>query len=217
MPRLNRKEMQQQTRQRLLEAAEGEIARRGIEAASLRDIAEAAGYSLGAVYSNFNSKEDLLRELLATHMQKEMDLIREALSDNESESPAESLAKLEALLRAMRKDEVLSGLIVEFHLHANRNPTFRQEFYESKNQRLSVLADGLSSLLRRFGVELSIEPQSLAQGFSALWVGFAIQGNEGGGDRAEEVTMFLFDALLSKASPRLPTHEDKKSRKNGRG
>jgi len=202
--RLNRKEMQQQTRRRLLEAAEREVSLRGIEAASLREIAESAGYSLGAVYSNFDSKEELLRELLATHMEREMGLIRAALCDDASASPAESLARLGTLLRAMREDRVLSGLVVEFHLHANRSPVFRKEFYDSKNQRLGALAEGLASLFLRSGLEIGIDPLQLAQGFSALWVGFAIQGAEGGGDCAEEVTMYFLDSILKSATPVAP-------------
>ncbi len=204
MTRLTRKEMQQQTRQRLLEAAERAIAERGIEAASLRDIAEAAGYSLGAVYSNFESKEALLRELLATHMQKEIDLIRAALAGDAGDSPEDSLRRLEVLLRAMRRDELLSSLVAEFHLHANRNPAFRREFYESKKQRLAIMAEGLGAIFERFGRRPVIDPMDLAQGFSALWVGFAIQGRDGGGEAAEAVTMLFLEALLGKSPPDVP-------------
>lgn len=214
MARLNRKEMQQQTRRRILAAAEQEIARRGIEAASLREIAEAAGYSLGAFYSNFRSKEELLRELLATHMEREMELIRGTLVEGTDSSPARALARLEMLLAAMRQDEVLSGLIVEFHLYASRNPAFRQEFYRSKNQRLEAMADGLAKLFQRCGVELSIDARQLAQGFSALWVGFAIQGKEGAGDCAEEVTLYFFESILKSAPPIAPADGKTASSKN---
>ncbi len=202
MPRLTRRETQEVTRERLLAAAERLIAERGIEAASLRDIAESAGYSLGAVYSNFSSKDALLQAILANHMVREMQVIREVLSDASTASPGESLARLAALLRTMRENGVLSGLIVEFHMHANRNKAFREAFFESKNARLAELAEGLSALFRRDGVELPIDPLLLAQGFSALWVGFAIQGREGGGESAEQVTTLFFQALLSTGKPR---------------
>src|SRR5258708_850410 len=68
--RLTREESQALTRERLLESAAREIARHGA-GASVRDIAEAAGYSQGAVYANFESKELMFLELLRRHMEKE--------------------------------------------------------------------------------------------------------------------------------------------------
>jgi len=53
-----------QTTQRLLDAAQKLIAKKGLSAASVEDIAAAAGYTRGAFYSNFNSKADLFIELL---------------------------------------------------------------------------------------------------------------------------------------------------------
>ena len=65
--RLTREESQALTRERLLESAAHEITRHGA-GASVRDIAEAAGYSQGAVYANFESKELMFLELLRRHM-----------------------------------------------------------------------------------------------------------------------------------------------------
>src|SRR3712207_4648784 len=57
--RLTRAEKQAQTRDRLVDAAARVFARRGFHAASVEEIAEEAGYSHGAVYSNFSGKEEL--------------------------------------------------------------------------------------------------------------------------------------------------------------
>ena len=48
------------TKTALVEAAADVFAKRGFEGASLEEIAEAAGFSRGAIYSNFGSKEDLM-------------------------------------------------------------------------------------------------------------------------------------------------------------
>ncbi|MGC7194485.1 helix-turn-helix domain-containing protein, partial [Mycobacteroides abscessus subsp. abscessus] len=63
--RLSRAEKRVQTRQRLLDAAAETFARKGFATASLDEIAEAAGFSIGAVYSNFASKDDLFAQLMA--------------------------------------------------------------------------------------------------------------------------------------------------------
>src|SRR5258706_6443215 len=61
--RLSRQQSRLQTRERLLEAATLVFSRRGFDAASVEEIAEEAGYSKGAVYSNFASKEELFLTL----------------------------------------------------------------------------------------------------------------------------------------------------------
>lgn len=65
--RLSREESQARTRARLLESAHEVVAREGYENASIDLIAEHAGYSKGAFYSNFDSKEEIFLELLETH------------------------------------------------------------------------------------------------------------------------------------------------------
>src|SRR6202048_2100007 len=62
--RMTREDSRDQTTQRLLDAAQKLIAKKGLSAASVEDIAEAAGYTRGAFYSNFSSKGDLFIELL---------------------------------------------------------------------------------------------------------------------------------------------------------
>src|SRR5713101_6585627 len=62
--RLSRDDSREQTTQRLLDAAQKLIARKGLDAASVENIAAAAGYSRGAFYSNFKTKDDLFIELL---------------------------------------------------------------------------------------------------------------------------------------------------------
>ena len=64
MQRLTRQESRQQTRHALINAAEQELLRVGIYEASIRRICVTAGYTLGAFYSNFGNKDELLMEVL---------------------------------------------------------------------------------------------------------------------------------------------------------
>lgn len=54
--RLSRSESQEQTRQRILDAALDLFMREGFRATSLEQVAGAAGYTIGAIYSNFANK-----------------------------------------------------------------------------------------------------------------------------------------------------------------
>ena len=67
MARLTREQSQQLTREKLLLSASEVVAREGYEGASVERIAEAAGFSKGAFYSNFSSKEDILLQMLERH------------------------------------------------------------------------------------------------------------------------------------------------------
>src|SRR6185437_16096960 len=68
--RLTREDSRDLTTQRLLDAAQKLIAKKGLNATSVEDIAEAAGYTRGAFYSNFSSKGDLFIELLRRDHEK---------------------------------------------------------------------------------------------------------------------------------------------------
>lgn len=70
--RLSRQESRQQTRERLLEAATKVFSKRGFYEASLDEVAEEAGFSKGAVYSNFANKEGLFMALLDRHLKVEL-------------------------------------------------------------------------------------------------------------------------------------------------
>ncbi len=62
--RLTRIQRKEQTLENLLEAARMMFVKKGLAATSVEDIAEAAGYTRGAFYSNFDGKPELLLELL---------------------------------------------------------------------------------------------------------------------------------------------------------
>ena len=56
---MTRKERQEQTREQVIEAAARVFARRGYHRATVDEIASEAGFTIGALYSNFSGKEEL--------------------------------------------------------------------------------------------------------------------------------------------------------------
>ncbi|AWG50551.1 TetR/AcrR family transcriptional regulator [Mycobacteroides abscessus] len=69
---MTRAESQAQTRQELLDAAEPLFLEKGYHATSIAAIAEAAGRTVGAVYSNFEGKEELCLEVLKSRYLNEL-------------------------------------------------------------------------------------------------------------------------------------------------
>ena len=68
--RVTRSERKARTRASCSLAARTVFLRRGFHGASLDEIAEEAGYTKGAVYSNFAGKDDLYLALLGAHYER---------------------------------------------------------------------------------------------------------------------------------------------------
>jgi AcrR family transcriptional regulator len=139
--RLTRKQRQEHTRHCLLEAAARVFARRGLVQASVDEVAADAGFTKGAVYANFGSKEELFLEMLDARFAQRLAEMDRALSTDE---PPEAQA------RAAGRDFVdyLSGdpdwarLFLEAALHASRDEGFRVQLtsrYEAMRARMAEL------------------------------------------------------------------------------
>jgi AcrR family transcriptional regulator len=201
MPRLTRKDMQQQTRQRLLVAAQEEIVRKGIGDVSIRDIAEAAGYSLGAIYSNFESKEAILKELAEVHMREEIRVFREIMAGSGQGEKEDVLNNISTWLKELQINKSLSALSLELQLYANRTPSFREKFDKEKAKRTQEFAEGLKTLFALHGLKPKIDFLQMAIVFAALWAGFSIQGTMPGAKPVDQVILDFLKALMDSAVP----------------
>jgi AcrR family transcriptional regulator len=139
--RLTRKEKQAETRARLLEAAGTVFARRGLHQASIDDVAEEAGFTKGAFYANFASKEELFLAMLDEHFAARLaDLERATAGD---EAPEEQARQAGAdFSRAIASDPEWERLFFEFAAHAGRSEQFRKELvkrYRTLRQRIEEL------------------------------------------------------------------------------
>src|SRR5215217_7346867 len=146
MARLSRQESRELTRQRLREAALAEFERHGVAAASIDRITEAAGYSRGAFYANYDSKYDLALELWSENVAQ-----RAASLDNfiaSTGNPGRLLDQVRISYDLVVKEKVWSALNVEVRLEASRNPEFRghlrardEMVFDRLRQTLSGLCD----------------------------------------------------------------------------
>src|SRR5450755_866200 len=138
VPRLNREESQARTRNLLIEAARDEIVKKGFALASVRDIADAAGFSQGAFYSNFSDKEAILLELVQRHQSEERAKIEAALNHADGES-AKALAGIEKWATTINSDPGFAVLAIELQLQALRSPSFAQGYNELNRKHRRAL------------------------------------------------------------------------------
>jgi len=108
------------TRRKLLDAAKRIFAQDGFEAARLEDIAAGAGYTRGAFYANFESKEDIFFALFEEWAQERIESITDDLRRHTD--PQAKLAALRTHYAGLAKDRRLVLISMEFKLFALRNP-----------------------------------------------------------------------------------------------
>ena len=173
--RLTREESRQETRERLLAAAGETFARRGFEGCSVDDLAEAAGYSKGAFYSNFPSKEAVFLELLRRQKAANGAALAQLLE--QSAGVDEALTRLAALSRHSEEDHDWCLLTVEFQLRAAREPDFRQEFNALCSQERAAMGRFLGALFKRAGRSrpAKVTLEQMAAALLAQYYGLALQ------------------------------------------
>src|SRR4051812_37318634 len=127
--RLTREEKKAQTRERLLEAAARVFAEKGFAATSLDEVADAAGLTKGAVYSNFENKEHLVAAVLKAHEDRQSGISDIATGAGTLEEQQAIAARLFSESVADERDAWL--LFLDFTAYALRNPAVYADFLAS--------------------------------------------------------------------------------------
>jgi len=154
------------TRTRLIRAAEKIFARDGFEAAKLEEIAAEAGYTRGAFYANFDSKEDLFFALLEGEVSSRINTV-ERMTRSVQDPEAKVLAFREFFL-TISQDRRWSLLALEFKLFAVRHPEVKTRL-AAMNRRLVKSRIGiLRDIMEGTGRKLPITPAAVAMSLSAV-------------------------------------------------
>jgi AcrR family transcriptional regulator len=153
MSPVTRKEKQARTRAKLMRSAGKLFCRHGLEQASVDEIANDAGYTKGAFYSNFKSKEELFLAMLDEKFAEEIERIEAGLRTDETPDEAARHAG-EDLMRFMRSDPEWERLYLEFVAYAGRNDQFRQELLT----RCRAMEERLGEVYLRWSKEIGIKP-----------------------------------------------------------
>ncbi|MEX2504578.1 MAG: helix-turn-helix domain-containing protein [Egicoccus sp.] len=155
-PRPNRRDEQRaQTRNDLLDAAARVFAERGYHASSVDLVAEAAGYTKGAVYSNFDSKEELFLELLDRRIDTSIAAMENMLFTRPAEDRAELFTGDAPEVEIVDRDWFL--LETEFLLYAARN----EQVQTRVQARQRTIHDRVAELLRRHLADLGVPDDRL--------------------------------------------------------
>jgi AcrR family transcriptional regulator len=173
-PRQNRAEKKAQTRADIVVAARRVFLQRGFHPASLDEIAEEAGYTKGAVYSNFSGKDDLFLAVLDEHYTQRADAYGALiLLDDEIDATFRRIARF--MFEAYRRESAWWPLVSDFTTHASRDADTLRRLRKTRKRYLDVLAGQIESLCDRHGITLALPAQEVARGTGALMRGMVVE------------------------------------------
>jgi AcrR family transcriptional regulator len=160
---LTRGEKQAETRTALLRSAAKLFRTRGLQGTSVDQIAQDAGYTKGAFYSNFSSKEELYLVMLDERFAEQLDALDRRLSGTDDPN-AQARHAAEEFARSFRGDEDWKRLYFEFVAHAMRDDRFREELAT----RHRALRARLTEILREWAEGFVAKPPIPFEDVSAM-------------------------------------------------
>jgi AcrR family transcriptional regulator len=160
--KLTRERRRQQTRDVLVEAATEVFARRGYEGASLEEIAEAAGFTRGAIYKHFSGKEELFFAVSDGANQRVIESFR-AIAPADPDSREWDVARLADLWRAsvLDVDDLLS-IGMEYQLYVLRNPSAGKRAAANRRKTRQLVTAFIEEVAERTGMTLRLPAATLA-------------------------------------------------------
>lgn len=172
--RLSRRERQGQTRAALMAAAAAVFAERGLERASIDEIAERAGFTKGAFYANFASKEALFLAMLDERFAERIEEIDRVIASGEAVEAQARRAGAD-FGDHVAADLEWQRLFFEFAAHAARHPEFRSELVERYRALRGRIAEGYRRRAAELGVESPLPVDAVALMTFAMANGVALE------------------------------------------
>jgi AcrR family transcriptional regulator len=196
-----------ETRTRLIEAAEKIFARDGFQAAKLEEIASEAGYTRGALYANFEGKEELFIALIGHETERRMAAAQRVVS-NLTSQPSSQTARYQALkagyLRSMT-NQTWNVLFIEFKLFVLRHPDLKAQVTEMQTKAFATVAKTLEQIFACSDSKPPVSPLAAGMALGALanTLGIDLMIGDALSEKEKEKLLNLFyDALTGNSMHR---------------
>ena len=171
-----RAQRQARTRTELIDAAERLFSTGGFHATSLDAVADAAGYTKGAVYSNFASKEDLFFAVYERRVDRYLAEAEPMFA--EADDPAEGVLEVIARYAAQRgraRDHAWLAVFFEFWTHVLWHPEHRARFAAIHSRAVDPFVAAMDRFADERDVELPLEARQLVTAFFAMANGLSLE------------------------------------------
>jgi len=165
------------TRAELIATAASVFAERGYEGASVEQIAERAGYSHGAVYSNFAGKSDLFLAVFEQYMADRAQELAATQAGIAEDAPLETRARALAdqWMERFASDRESFLLHLEFLAASRREPELAERFGSRSASMRETIAAFIAHYQQEEGAEAPLPPADLALILRALGIGLAVE------------------------------------------
>ena len=191
------------TVERLLDAALETFAELGFAAASVEDVCRRGGFTRGAFYSSFRTKDELFAALFRRESARDLARAAEQLAGIETEADPVTAA-VDRCLSTFRADRTWTLVLTEYRLHAARST----EAAATLREHTAAVLDGITALVedtaRRAGVGLTVPAASLARMVVALHDGLVVGAIAGSAPADDDLARTALLLLLRSATA-LPT------------
>ncbi len=204
---LTRERRRELTRTALIEAAAELFGNNGFHATSLEEIAHAAGFTRGAIYKNFKSKEDIMIAVIDWMIERQLAAYADVLDEAVGSSSDRATAAADVWARAFRRDRNLSLLELELRLHGMRNPAFREQLAAWERRQRERIAGFVVEQTKAAGITIAVDPADIADlslaGVEGLSIAASIHTDES--ERYDRLVAMFFkmvaEALVFPGDP----------------
>lgn len=178
------------TRQRLLDAAAEVFAEVGLDAASVEAICERAGYTRGAFYSNFETKDELFFELARVVARERIDSVHGRVRQLEHEGafdaePGDMLAVVQQVLDFPDDERVGVLLMSEIRIRALRDPRLAAAYVAHDAELIGSVAQIVRDLGQSRTVRFRVPADEVARLMVTVWESVSVRSVIAGVDAAE--------------------------------
>lgn len=169
------------TRARLLDAAAEVFAEVGLDAASVEAVCERAGFTRGAFYSNFESKDELFLELAAGVTSERVDAVKARVKAWETnpglaEGLLDPLQLVEQVLDMTGDDRLGILLMSEIRNHALRDPALAAAYLKQDEEMVGSVTQIITDIVSAGLITLRVPPEQVARVMLTTWESASVRG-----------------------------------------
>lgn len=173
------------TRARLLEAAAQVFAEIGLEGATVEAVCDRAGFTRGAFYSNFESKDELFLTLAASVGEVRLGAVRERVSvlvGADALGDCDPVDLVQQIMDSGADDRVGVMLMSEIRIRALRDPDFGTAYLAQEREMVRSIAAIIQEIVDTGKFGLRIDAEEAARLLMVVWEGMTVRGAMGGDD-----------------------------------
>ncbi|KAA0959884.1 MULTISPECIES: TetR/AcrR family transcriptional regulator [Microbacterium] len=174
------------TRVRLLDAAAQLFAEVGLDGASVEAVCDRAGFTRGAFYSNFDSKDELFLMLAGSVAEQRINAVRgrvdEIAADGGLSEGCDPVELVQQIMDSAEEDRLDVMLMSEIRIRALRDAQFGAAYLAQEREMVSSIATIITDIVSVSSLELKVPAYDAARMLMLIWEGMTVRGAMAGQD-----------------------------------